>query len=143
VEALAGVSAEDAAALKRALNIKTIGDLGRNTYIVAAVAIAALADTVGLAQGATAPHASSEDELIRRHMAPAEDQAAIADARLVESGVPVWALAGYAPLVDWDAERIAADYALSVDEVAAALAYYRRHRDVIEARIAANAIPAA
>lgn len=43
VEALAGVSEADAAALKQAFNVKTIGDLGRNKYIVAAVAIAALA----------------------------------------------------------------------------------------------------
>ncbi len=43
VEALAGVSASDAEALKKAFNIKTVGDLGRNKYIVAAVAIAALA----------------------------------------------------------------------------------------------------
>jgi hypothetical protein len=43
VEALSGVSAADAAALKQAFNIKTIGDLGRNKHIVAAVAIAALA----------------------------------------------------------------------------------------------------
>jgi hypothetical protein len=43
VEALSGVSSADAAALKQAFNIKTIGDLGRNKYIVAAVAIAALA----------------------------------------------------------------------------------------------------
>ena len=43
VEALAGVSAADAEALKKAFNIKTVGDLGRNKYIVAAVAIAALA----------------------------------------------------------------------------------------------------
>ncbi len=43
VEALSSVSANDAAALKQAFNIKTVGDLGRNKYIVAAVAIAALA----------------------------------------------------------------------------------------------------
>ena len=43
VEALAGVSAADAEALKKAFNVKTIGDLGRNKFVVAAVAIAALA----------------------------------------------------------------------------------------------------
>ncbi len=43
VDALSGVSAGDAEALKKAFNIKTVGDLGRNKYIVAAVAIAALA----------------------------------------------------------------------------------------------------
>ena len=43
VDALAGVSAADAEALKKAFNVRTVGDLGRNTYVVAAVAIAALA----------------------------------------------------------------------------------------------------
>ena len=43
VSALAGVTEDDAESLKKAFNIKTIGDLGRNKYIVAAVAIAALA----------------------------------------------------------------------------------------------------
>ena len=43
VEALSGLSKGDAEALKQAFNIKTVGELGRNKYIVAAVAIAALA----------------------------------------------------------------------------------------------------
>lgn len=42
VEAISGISAADAEALKKAFNVKTIGDLGTNKYIVAAVAIAAL-----------------------------------------------------------------------------------------------------
>ena len=42
LDALAGVSAGDAEALKKAFNVKTIGELGRNQYVVAAVAIAAL-----------------------------------------------------------------------------------------------------
>jgi hypothetical protein len=44
VDALAGVSGNDAAALLKAFDIKTIGDLGRNPYIRAAVAITSLAD---------------------------------------------------------------------------------------------------
>jgi hypothetical protein len=43
VEALAGVSEADAAALKTAFNVKTIGDLAGNKYVKAAAAIAALA----------------------------------------------------------------------------------------------------
>lgn len=43
VEALAGVSAADAAALKTAFGIKTIGDLGTNKYFLWAQAIASLA----------------------------------------------------------------------------------------------------
>lgn len=43
VDALSGVSAADAEALRKAFNVKTIGEFGRNKYVVAAVAIAALA----------------------------------------------------------------------------------------------------
>jgi len=42
VEAISGISAADAEILKKAFNVKTIGDLGTNKYMVAAVAIAAL-----------------------------------------------------------------------------------------------------
>ena len=43
VEALSGVSAADAEALKRAFGIKTIGDLARNKHFIAARVIADLA----------------------------------------------------------------------------------------------------
>ena len=43
VDALQGVSAADAEALKNALNIKTIRDLADNKYVRAAQAITALA----------------------------------------------------------------------------------------------------
>ena len=42
VEALQGVSAADAAALKAAFNITTIGDLAGNKFVLWAQAIAAL-----------------------------------------------------------------------------------------------------
>lgn len=42
VEALAGVSAADAEALAKTLNIKTIGDLATNKYVLWAQAIATL-----------------------------------------------------------------------------------------------------
>jgi hypothetical protein len=47
VEALAGVSEGDAAALKSAFNVKTIADLGRNKYFAAAVALYDLSQTGG------------------------------------------------------------------------------------------------
>jgi hypothetical protein len=43
VDALQGVSAADAEALKRAFNIKTIGDLGRNKVFLWAQALVSLA----------------------------------------------------------------------------------------------------
>jgi hypothetical protein len=45
VDAIAGVSAADAEALQKALNIKTIRDLAENKYVRIAQAIVALADT--------------------------------------------------------------------------------------------------
>ena len=42
VSALAGVSDDDAAALQKAFRIKTVGDLGKNKYFVAAQAMLAL-----------------------------------------------------------------------------------------------------
>ncbi|MBI2762053.1 MAG: hypothetical protein HYX51_11585 [Chloroflexi bacterium] len=52
VEALAGISSEDAAALKRAFGIRTIGDLARNKYVAAAVAIVGLASNAKTDAGA-------------------------------------------------------------------------------------------
>jgi hypothetical protein len=45
VEALAGVSATDAQALKSAFNVKTVADLGKNKYFAAAVALYELSQT--------------------------------------------------------------------------------------------------
>lgn len=42
VSALAGVTDEDAEALRRAFRIKTVGDLGKNKYFQAAQAIVTL-----------------------------------------------------------------------------------------------------
>ena len=47
VDALAGVSAGDAEALKSAFGIKTVGDLGKNRYIKTAVALAELSVSAG------------------------------------------------------------------------------------------------
>ncbi|MCO5999144.1 hypothetical protein [Actinoallomurus rhizosphaericola] len=44
VEALAGVSENDAEMLKKAFGIKTIGDMGRNKYMQAAYAIVRLSE---------------------------------------------------------------------------------------------------
>jgi hypothetical protein len=44
VDALAGISANDAELLEQAFNIKTVGDLGRNKYFRAAAAMVDLAE---------------------------------------------------------------------------------------------------
>lgn len=63
------------------------------------------------------------------------------EARLVASGVSVWALIAYLQsAVDGDVER-AADYEISIEDVETALDYYHQHRAVIDARILLNAAP--
>lgn len=71
------------------------------------------------------------------------DRPGPADARLAGYGVPVWALVGYYHVTGGDLARVAADYDLPEEAVKAALRYYERHRAAIDARLAANAAPAA
>jgi uncharacterized protein (DUF433 family) len=59
------------------------------------------------------------------------------EARLVEYGIPVWALIAHLRVVD-DPRRVATDYDLPTDAIDAVLAYYRQHRALIDARIALN-----
>ena len=62
-----------------------------------------------------------------------------AEARILGTGIPVWALIGYLPAVDDDYEQVAHDYGLPLEAVRAAVAYYHTHRAAIDARLAANA----
>ncbi|HVC32824.1 MAG TPA: hypothetical protein VNL16_04875 [Chloroflexota bacterium] len=62
-----------------------------------------------------------------------------ANARLVGSGVPIWALVGYLEAAHGDLGVVAEDYGIARDAVEAAIAYYHQYRILIDARIAANA----
>ena len=83
---------------------------------------------------------SGQDRLIERHIDPNWDRypGGRADARLRESGVPVWALIGHLRAVENDVDRVATDYELPREAVQAALAYYRRHKALIDARLLLN-----
>jgi uncharacterized protein (DUF433 family) len=62
-----------------------------------------------------------------------------AEARLKDYGTSVWALVGYyLHAVGRDAEQVAHDYHLPREVVEAALAYYRRHQALIDARLLLN-----
>ena len=50
-------------------------------------------------------------------------------------GVPIWALIGYLRVVDGNIEQVATDYDLPRDAVEAAIAYYNRHRQAIDAKL--------
>jgi uncharacterized protein (DUF433 family) len=78
--------------------------------------------------------------LVERYVEANPDRPGGDEARLVEYGVPVWALVGHYHAVGADAAWVAEDYELPLPAVEAALACYRMHKAVIDARIAANAV---
>ena len=80
-----------------------------------------------------------EAELIARYIEPNPQKPQPANARLIESGVAVWALIGYLRAADGNVDEVTAAYDLSPIEMQAALAYYRQHKDAIEARLTLGA----
>jgi len=88
---------------------------------------------------------ASEDALIAAWLFPDPFDRGPASARVTERGPEVWALAGYLKPASRGAGRrrallreAAADFHLPEEALRAALAFYRRHRAAIEARVAEN-----
>jgi uncharacterized protein (DUF433 family) len=82
----------------------------------------------------------ADDALIEQYIEEDPYRPGPADARLKEYGTAVWALISYLDrALGGNVEQAAADYEVPVAAVQAALAYYRRHRKPIDARIALNA----
>ncbi|MGH2535340.1 MAG: DUF433 domain-containing protein [Thermomicrobiales bacterium] len=86
----------------------------------------------------TALTASDADALIERYIQPDPDGFGLDRARVVvgDAAVPVWALVGH--LRGSSQRQTASDYALPAEAVVAAIAYYRRHQAVIDARLTLN-----
>jgi uncharacterized protein (DUF433 family) len=78
-------------------------------------------------------------DLIARYIEEDAQQPGHGSARLRESGVEVWALVAQLPAVEGDVKRLADAYGIPVEAVEAALAYYRRHKELIDAQIELNA----
>jgi uncharacterized protein (DUF433 family) len=76
-----------------------------------------------------------EQRLIGKHIDTSWRQA---DARLKRAGISVWSLIGYLHAFGGDSERVREAFALAPEELAAALAYYRRDEAYIEARLLLN-----
>lgn len=90
---------------------------------------------------ATSPRRTDLDEqqLIEKHVDLNYDRfGGRADARLKESGVSVWAIVAYLGVYDGDLEKVAWHFELSEEELDAALAYYRRNKKYVDARILLN-----
>ncbi len=84
--------------------------------------------------------ASNDAELIACYIELAPRNRSRAEARLVGSGVPVWAIVGQYQATGRDAAYVAESYQVPLAAVQAALAYYRQNMAVIEDRLEANAV---
>lgn len=60
-------------------------------------------------------------------------------ARIKEYGTPVWALVGALPAYSFDGRTVAESYGLPWEVFQAAMAFYHRHKTVIDARVLLNA----
>lgn len=81
---------------------------------------------------------SELEALIARHVGPHPANPGLDEYWLVDAGVPVWAVVGAYRAERGNADEAAAAYHLSREQVAAALAYYDQHRELIENRLAQN-----
>ena len=77
-------------------------------------------------------------EAIRRYIVADPRKPGAANARMAESGTPVWALVPYLRLYGGDYARVADDFGISKEAAEAADVYYHQNKAAIEARIAAN-----
>ena len=80
----------------------------------------------------------TDDELIARHIVSDLRYPGPGDVRLRDSAVHVWAIIGQLAAMGFDTAGVARNYGIPVVEVEAAQAYYRRNRDAIDGRLAAN-----
>ena len=83
--------------------------------------------------------AVGEDRLIDAFITLDPALPGVEEARVVGYGVPVWALVAHWQATGGNPDEVARDYGLPREAVDAAFAYYRRHKDALGVRIAANA----
>jgi uncharacterized protein (DUF433 family) len=81
---------------------------------------------------------ASDENLIDAWIEPDPRKPWPGDARVRDYFVHVWALIGHQRATSRGVEAISHDYGLPAQAVEAALAYYRRHRQSIDARLDEN-----
>jgi uncharacterized protein (DUF433 family) len=81
-----------------------------------------------------------DEQLIARHIKADSYLDDEAEVRLADSLIHVWAIVAQLKVNDWDVAQTARDYDIPEVEVQATLAYYRRHKDALDARIADHVI---
>ncbi len=80
----------------------------------------------------------TDDELIARWIEAHPWKSGKDEAILRESDLSIWAIVGDLSTNNGDIADTARGYGISIEAVQAALAYYRRHKCLIDSRLAAN-----
>jgi uncharacterized protein (DUF433 family) len=83
-----------------------------------------------------ATQAMDDATLIERYIQPSPNKPGKAQAVLRSTGVSVWALIGYWLATNGDIHQVARDYSIPLEEAQAAFAYYKRHKHLIDAKLA-------
>ena len=83
---------------------------------------------------------TDHDQLIARHIKEDPYLDGEAEVRLAGSLIHVWAIVAQLKVNDWDIAQTARDYDIPEVEVQATFAYYRLHKDALDARIANHVI---
>ncbi|CAA9549369.1 MAG: hypothetical protein AVDCRST_MAG18-168 [uncultured Thermomicrobiales bacterium] len=80
------------------------------------------------------------DALIARYIEPYPDDPRIEEYRLREEehGYPVWSVIGSLAPDGENTAQVAQDYDISLDALEAARAFYARHKEALDDRLAAN-----
>ena len=81
---------------------------------------------------------ANEDALIKRWIEVNPNKPGPADAWVLPGCVAVWVLIRQLDLEGGAVETVANDYELPLEAVGAAIAYHKKHRKVIDQRIARN-----
>jgi uncharacterized protein (DUF433 family) len=81
-----------------------------------------------------------EQKLIEKHIDLDYDQYPYrrADVWLRDSGASVWAIVMFLDMYEGDRDKLAEHFEISQEEIDAALAYYRRNKKYVDARITLN-----
>lgn len=77
-------------------------------------------------------------QLLDMHIEPHPHKGDPAEARLRETGAPVWAIIGHLSAVSGDLNQVARDYEVDLDAVIAAVLFYQDHKNLIDWRLRQN-----
>ena len=80
----------------------------------------------------------SDYDLLARWIRPERIYPGDPDACIAGTGISVWAVVGHWTMSQGDKAGTARAYGIQEEAVEAAIQYYRLHRDLIDARLAAN-----